>query len=74
MNHYTCTFIINVEKLSKELLSLDVIKGLADVVSISSQSLDVVNMALQALAVIVEYGKRHKCSLLRVCTSSYMYA
>ena len=52
---------------------MDVIKGLADVVSISSQSLDVVNMALQALAVIVEYGKRHKCSLLHVCTSSYMY-
>ena len=52
---------------------MDVIKGLADVVSISSQSLDVVNMALQALAVIVEYGKWHKCSLLHVCTSSYMY-
>lgn len=55
---------INVEKLSKELLNLDVVKGLANVISVPSQSLDVVNMALRALSVLVEYGKLHKYSLL----------
>ena len=50
---------INIEKLSKELLSLNVIKGLANVVSVSSQSLDVINMALRALTVLVEHGKLH---------------
>ena len=39
---------------------MDVVNRLANVVSVPSQSLDVVNMALQALSVLVEYGKLHK--------------
>ena len=42
---------------------MDVIKGMANVVSVSSQSLDVINMALQALAALLEYGKPHKATL-----------
>lgn len=52
--YYAC-FII--EKLSKELLSLGVIKGLVNLLSVSSQNLTVIHMALQALIVLLDYGE-----------------
>lgn len=44
------------EKLSKVLLGLDVIDGLTCIVSIPDQSEDVIQMALQALFVLLDYG------------------
>ena len=55
MRFILCLIISGV--VSKELLGLDVVSGLVQMISIPSQSENVVQMALQALAVLLDYGK-----------------